>query len=108
MNCRICMRKSKDIPVLQIYGEIRKENLKKITARLDSLKKSNSQTIIVDLSNAGFIDSYGLGVFIHIWHEFAQKRKNMVFLKPQGFIKELLAETSLSKIFKIIESEEDL
>ncbi len=108
MNCKVHIRRIKDIPVLKIFGDIKKEHLNKITSKLNLLKKSNSQVVIVDLSNTGFIDSYGLGVFLHIWHEFAQDKRDMVFLKPQGFIKELLAETSLSKVFRIIESEEDI
>lgn len=108
MNLKISSRKIKGMPVLEMRGEITKDSLKKITSKLDDLKKKDIQTIIIDMSNTTFIDSHGLGVFVFIWHEMAEQNKELIFFKPQGFIKQLLAETSLSRIFRIIESEGEL
>lgn len=108
MNFKVCVNRNNDIPVLKIYGEIRKENLNKITAKMDSFRKNKVKKIIVDLSETEFIDSYGLGAFVYIWHQYEEESIEMIFMNPHGFIKELLADSSLTKIFKIIESEDEI
>lgn len=108
MNLKIFTRKIKGIPVLEMRGEITKDNLNKITMKLDTLKKKKVQAVIFDMSNTNFIDSHGLGVFVHFWHEMAEQKKELIFLRPLGFVKQLMAETSLSRIFRIVESEEEI
>jgi anti-anti-sigma factor len=108
MNLKINTRKIKGFPVFEIKGEITKENLSKIANKLENIKKKNVNAVIFDMSNTNFIDSHGLGVFVYFWHEMAKQKKELIFFRPLGFVKQLLAETSLSRIFRIIDSEEEL
>lgn len=108
MNLKINTRKIKGVPVLEMKGEITKENLGKIANKLENIKKKNVRTVIFDMSSTSFIDSHGLGVFVHFWHEMSEQKKELIFFRPLGFVKQLLAETSLSRIFRIVESEEEI
>lgn len=108
MNFKISIRKKNRIPILEIQGSITKDNLNKIKSRIESVQKSDSSIIMINLEHTDFIDSHGLGVFLFFWHKLAEEKRQLIFLKPQGFILDVLTETSLTKIFKIIESEEHL
>ena len=108
MNLKINTRKIKGVTVLEMKGEITKKNLSKVTKKLETIKKKNVRAVIFDMFSTNFIDSYGLGVFVHFWHEMTEQKKELVFFRPLGFVKQLLAETSLSRIFRIVDSEEEL
>jgi anti-anti-sigma factor len=108
MNLKINTRKIKGVPVLEMKGEITKENLSKIASKLENIKRKNVRAVIFDMSSTNFIDSHGLGVFVHFWHEMAEQKKELIFFRPLGFVKQLLAETSLSRIFRIVDSEEEI
>lgn len=108
MNLKIYTRKIKGVPVLEMKGEITKESLGKVTDKLEAIKKKKVKAVILDMSSTIFIDSHGLGVFVHFWHEMTEQKKELIFLRPLGFVKQLLAETSLSRIFRIVDSEEEI
>lgn len=108
MSFRMKMSKHKGMPVLQIRGELIGENISKVTAKLDSLRKGKAPAIVVDLGETTFIDSHGLGVFVYCWRLLEQESRRMVFLRPQGFIRSMLLGTNLDKIFSVVDSEEDI
>ncbi len=108
MNLKINTRKIKGFPVFEIKGEITKKSLGKITNKLEAIKKKKCQVVIFDMSGTKFIDSCGLGVFVHFWREMTEQKKKLIFFRPVGFVKQLLAETSLSRIFRIVDSEEEI
>ena len=108
MSIKIRTRKVKTIPVLEISGDITGENVGKITSKLESLFKGDSHKVAIDLSNTSFIDSHGLGAFVYMWRLLEEQNRELVFLNPQGFIRNMFAGTNLDKIFKIAESEESL
>jgi anti-anti-sigma factor len=108
MNFKMKIRKVMDIPVLEITGDVTGDTVGKISTRLETLRKENSRSIAVDLSHTTFIDSHGLGVFVYCWRMLEQENRQLVFLNPQKFIRNMFSGTNLDKIFKVIDSEEQL
>lgn len=108
MSFKINARKSGAIPVVGIIGELSGENVGKITARLEKLRKAGHKTIAVDLSRTTFIDSHGLGVFIYCWRLLENEKRNLVFVNPQGFILNMFHNTNLDRLFKVVDSLEAL
>jgi anti-sigma B factor antagonist len=108
MSAKINMLKSGEIPVIEIIGELSGESVGKIAARLEKLRKTYSKTIAVDLSRTTFIDSHGLGVFVYSWRLLENEQRNLVFVNPQGFILNMLHNTNLDRLFKIVDSLEAL
>jgi anti-anti-sigma factor len=108
MSFKISVRKVRDLPVIEIVGELSGENVGKTAARLEKLRKTDSTTIAVDLSRTTFIDSHGLGVFVYCWRLLENDKRTLVFVNPQGFILNMFHNTNLDRLFTVVESLEAL
>ncbi|MFP4162648.1 MAG: STAS domain-containing protein [Chitinispirillaceae bacterium] len=108
MSFKMRLSKRRGMPVLRIRGDLTGENIAKVMAKLDFLRKGKASTIVIDMGETTFIDSHGLGVFVYCWRLLEQEDRRMVFLKPQGFIRSMLLGTNLDKIFSVVDSEEDI
>ncbi len=104
MGLKIKTKKHGEIPVVQIVGEAVGRDVAKISKKLDSLLNASDPVVAVDLSETEVIDSYGLGVFVFSWKQFATQKKQLVFVNPQGFVKNLFDGTNLTKVINIVES----
>jgi|WetSurMetagenome_2_1015567.scaffolds.fasta_scaffold351031_2 anti-anti-sigma factor len=108
MGLKIKTQKHGEIPVIKIIGEAVGRDVAKISKKLDSYLNSADPVIAVDLSETYVIDSYGLGVFVFSWKQFASQKKQLVFVNPQGFVKNLFDGTNLTKIINIVDSLDSL
>jgi anti-anti-sigma factor len=108
MSFKIHIKKIKGTPVLAIVGELTGENVGKIAVRLERMRKSAAKKIAVDLSRTTFIDSHGLGAFVYCWRLLENEHRDLVFLSPQGFILNMLHNTNLDRVFRIVDSTGDL
>jgi len=71
-------------------------------------RHASNACVVVDLSETTFIDSHGLGVFVYSWRLLETEQRSLVFVKPQGFIMTMFQSTNLDRVFKIVDSIEDL
>lgn len=108
MSIKINVRKFKEIPVIEIIGELSGEEVGKLAARLEKMRKSDDKVIAVDLGRTTFIDSHGLGVFVYCWRLLENERRDLVFINPQGFILNMFHNTNLDRVFKVVDSLEAL
>ena len=108
MSFKISVHKVKELPVIGISGELSGENVGKIAARLEKMRKTGAKTIAVDLSRTTFIDSHGLGVFVYCWRLLESEKRTLVFVNPRGFILNMFRNTNLDRLFKVVDSIEAL
>jgi anti-sigma B factor antagonist len=108
MSLKIRIRKDTKIPVLEINGELSGVKVGKIAAELERLRKSRAKAIAVDLSRTTFIDSHGLGVFVYCWRLLENDRRDLIFINPQGFILNMFQNTNLDRMFRVVDSIEEL
>jgi anti-sigma B factor antagonist len=91
-------------PIVKIYGELCGSRAQVIAHRLERICALKTQRLIVDLSDIGFVDSHGLGVLIHVWKSLREQKRELLLLKPRGFMKRMFEGTNLTQIFTIIDS----
>ncbi|MBN2035529.1 MAG: STAS domain-containing protein [Chitinispirillaceae bacterium] len=108
MSIKIHVKKHGKIQVLEIIGELTGDQVGKIAVRLERMRKSTGQTIAVDLSRTTFIDSHGLGAFVYSWRLLENEHRDLVFVSPRGFILNMLRNTNLDRVFRIVNSVEEL
>jgi anti-sigma B factor antagonist len=108
MSLKIKMKKHGVIPVVALVGEAVGQEVAKISKKLEAFLKTDDPVIAVDLSETTVIDSYGLGVFVFTWKQIASQNRQLVFVNPQGFIRNLFEGTNLTKIIRVVESIEEL
>ena len=103
MDFKTRVRKVKGTPVLEIAGEFAGDNAGKTAVLLEAMRASTEKSIAVDLRRMTFIDSVGLGVFVYCWRLLEKDRREMLFIKPQGFVLNMFQNTSLDRIFKVVD-----
>jgi anti-sigma B factor antagonist len=108
MSMKISVKKSGDMQIITIAGELSGENAGKMATRLEKIRKSGGKVIAVDLSPTTFIDSHGLGVFVYCWRLLENEGRQLVFVNPQGFILNMFHNTNLDRVFRIVGSVEEL
>ncbi len=86
-----------------ISGKIVGTDIVELCKILDESKEEECDSIVVDLSNVGFIDSHGLGglVYSHILLE--KNAKRLIFTAPQGYTKSLFRDCGLEKVLSIVD-----
>jgi anti-anti-sigma factor len=104
MGFKTKMRKVKGIPVLEVCGDFAGENAAKAALVLDEMRTFSKGSIAVDLKRTIFIDSVGLGVLVYCWRLLGNENREMLFVKPQGFVLTMFRNTSLDKVFKVVEA----
>lgn len=108
MSFKLKIKKVKQVPVLQIQGDITGSNIGKLTAKLEQMIKTDADKVAIDLGNVAFIDSHGLGVFVFFYRRLKERDRSLVIVNPSEFVAELLAGSNLDRIFSIIRNHEEL
>jgi anti-anti-sigma factor len=104
MALKIRIKKHNDVPVVQIIGEAVGQDVVKISKKLEPFLTSSDPVIAIDLGGTTVVDSYGLGVFVFSWRQFTRQNRDLIFVNPQGFVRDLFVDTNLDKVLKISES----
>lgn len=108
MSLKIKIKKHNDIPVVQIIGQAVGQDVAKISKKLEPYLTSSELKIAIDLTETTAIDSYGLGVFVFSWKQFSLQNRQLIFVNPQGFVRDLFEDTNLDKVLITSESIESL
>jgi anti-anti-sigma factor len=99
-------------PVVELSGKIVDVDVKKIQHQLDLLYKDKKRNrIVLDVTNASFIDSHGLGVVVY-FHTLMQKdKRDFVIVNgnpdKSAYLNRLFELTNLDKVLKIVNKLED-
>ena len=104
MALKIKIKTHNGIPVVQVIGEAVGHDVVKISKKLEQFLTSNDPKIAIDLGETSVVDSYGLGVFVFSWKQFNVQNRQLIFVNPQGFVRDLFEDTNLDKVIKIAES----
>jgi anti-anti-sigma factor len=94
--------------VLVVTGKVGSQDTLAISKRISGLAGKQFDKMVIDLSAVAYIDSRWLGVFVYSWKLLRERGKELVFLIPPGFIRNLFQASNLGLAFKIIDSLEAL
>jgi|WetSurMetagenome_2_1015567.scaffolds.fasta_scaffold00479_14 anti-sigma B factor antagonist len=108
MRLKIRMKKQNGTPVIRLEGNAVGEDARKISERIAILSESDAPKMVLDLSDLEMVDSNGLGVFVYSFKLLKSKNKQLLFLDPRGFVKELFEGAGLDKALPFIDSLEAL
>ena len=112
MGMSIKTRTLKKIPVLSINGRIINVDAEKFKSKLEEFCGKKQAKVVVDFSQADFIDSFGLGTLVGFHTQMQKAGRELVILNtnpnPMGYIKRLFEMTSLDTIFHIVTEEDEV
>lgn len=90
--------------VVSVSGEVDIYTASELRADLYAALDSSTGSLIVDLSEVGFIDSTGLGVLIGLLRRSNEKERPLALVIPGTNIARIFALTGLDKVFTIVKS----
>ncbi len=101
-----------DLTVLCVSGRIIDVDSKKMKRKLESVYKKDYPIMAINITDAEFIDSAGLGVIVY-YHTLMQKSGKKLFLvdlspDKDSYMKRLLELTQLEKVFNVVNSYSEL
>ena len=108
MSSRIRIAKHNKIPVVKLSGEFMSQRTPELSKRLQGLIDDEHDIIAIDMSEADYLDSYCLGVFVYSWKLMHEAGREIVFVNPSEFVTDLLSETKLSFMIRVVPTLEAL
>jgi anti-anti-sigma factor len=94
--------------ILEITGKVASQDSLQISKKIQALAKKKFSRVIIDLSTIQYIDSQWLGIFVYTWKLLRENHKELIFLIPPGFIRNLFTASNLGRVFKVIGSLDEL
>jgi anti-anti-sigma factor len=102
----VTLKKSDDMPLLELTGRIVDADVKKFQKKIDQLYKKKFPQIIVDVSNASYIDSHGLGTIVYYHTLMQREKRHLVILNKNrdknSYLTKLFELTNLDKVLTIV------
>jgi anti-anti-sigma factor len=100
------VKKDESLPIVELRGRIADLDVKRVQHKIDHLYKKKTPKIIIDVSNASFLDSHGLGTIVY-FHTLMQKEgRHLMILNSNtdrsAYINRLFELTNLDKVLNII------
>jgi anti-sigma B factor antagonist len=108
MSLKVKVRKKGGFVIVGIEGSVSGTDVPRLQHKLDEAAKSEGDRIAVDLSETTFIDSHGLGMLIFEWKQLQAGKQDLTLICPAGFIRDILVNSNLQKIVRVVETEEGL
>lgn len=94
-----------EIPLIELTGKVADAEVKKFQRKIDQLYKKKYAEIVVEVSNAHFMDSHGLGTIVY-YHTLMQKEKRKLTIVNKNtddtsYLNRLFSLTNLDKVLNI-------
>lgn len=92
--------------IVKAMGYVDQEQAMEIVKEISRLRKEGKTCVAVDMSEVENLNSSAIGLFIYTWKTVS--KQSLMILNPSKHAKQLLEETNLHRIFRIVyEPEKD-
>lgn len=102
----IAERKSGDIVIIDISGEIDLYNAPDLKDLIKNHIENQEYNILVNLEKVGYIDSSGIGALISSLSNLKKYQGTLKVLKVFGAVRKVFELTKLTNFFEIFDDEE--
>lgn len=93
-----------ELPYEELYLEASNDFKKNFISIISDI---NNLHLIIDFKNVSYINSYGIGAFLEIWHVCNEKKRNIICCNIKPHIQELFRLTNMTMFFDMVPSIED-
>jgi len=91
----------KDICLISLKGALGSQNVELLLNTFQDVISRGVYKFIVDLSSLNYMGSPGVGLFITLLDELEEHKGTIVFVHPQGSVKEVFKLFRLSMFYSI-------
>ena len=96
----------RDYQKIVITGRLVYGNVQETKGKL-SLNLESAQGFIIDMSKLTFIDSTGLGLLMNLAKQVYAKKKMIIMIVVDEFVRELFMIAKFDQVFCIVQSEQE-
>jgi anti-anti-sigma factor len=112
MGLKISTTKHGGYPLIKLEGRVIGVDDRKFSTKMETLFKQKTEKIVIDVSDADFIDSHGVGIIVY-YHTLMKKEKRDLLIlnanpNPVAYMTRLFEMTNLDKVLSVISNINDL
>jgi anti-sigma B factor antagonist len=93
--------------VIGVAGELDVFTVSKLIARLDDAIRRRHGDVVIDLSEAGFIDSMGLHALLNVQRRLIRQARALAVICPPGAVRNAIELARLAETLGVLSSIED-
>lgn len=101
------IRKSKDVYIVDISGEMDLYNSHKLKELIAKMLERQVRRVVLNLEDVGYIDSSGIGALIYICSTVKKNNTKLYITNVHGSVKKVIELTKLMGFFPITNSLEE-
>jgi anti-anti-sigma factor len=93
--------------ILELAGDLAYANREQFKTAVESVRQRGFRHLVLDMSSVRFIDSSGLGLLALVAQQFKLTQGRLSLLKPQAYVREIMALANIPSLIPMYESEQD-
>jgi anti-anti-sigma factor len=93
--------------VVGVSGELDILTVSKLTLRLDEVIRRRRGAVVIDLSEAEFIDSMGLHALLNIQRRLIRQARSLIVICPPGAVRNAIEMARLAEALGVVSSAEE-
>ena len=108
MSMKIKKSTKNGYTVFKLVGDASSEETYKLSKVFEETRAKGVERMAIDLSETSFIDSSTLGVLIFNWKVCKQQKGELCLVSVNAYMQDLLKNSKLDTVFRIVENEDQL
>jgi anti-anti-sigma factor len=94
---RLSFETAGEVELARVAGEVDASNIDKLTRQLLDAVSNNARALVIDLTQASYIDSSGISLIFDTAARMKNRRQQLrLVVTPKSFVGEVLAAVSMS------------
>lgn len=103
----LSVRDEPGVTVVAVSGELDLLTAPKLMAELDDIVRQRTGDAVVDLSETGFVDSFGIQVLVSAHHRLVRQSRRLAVICGQSPVRHTLELTNVSEVLSLAETYEE-
>ncbi|MBD0315684.1 MAG: STAS domain-containing protein [Nitrospiraceae bacterium] len=93
--------------VLDMSGDLTYANRERFKHAIEAVEQKGCRHLLLNMAEVRFVDSSGLGLLALVAQKFKLAQGKVSLLKPQSYVREIMALASIPKLIPIYDNEDD-
>lgn len=93
--------------VLEMAGDLTYANREQFKTAVEVIRQKGCRHLILNMADVRFVDSSGLGLLALVSQNFKLSHGKVSMLKPQSYVREIMALANIQKLIPIYDNEQD-
>ncbi|MFG2047393.1 STAS domain-containing protein [Micromonospora sp. NPDC048935] len=107
MDFTLSTRQGRIGTVVEVAGDLDMSTTPELGDRLREVVQSGAQSVVVDLSGVGFMDSSGLGILVVAYKDLRERGGSLVLAGVAPPVRTVLSITSVDRVIDVFDTVDD-